>query len=113
MGVTAMPQIGRRFGLTCTNAPPVSTQGLLLIGLAALDPPAPAKGAGLWVSPTPTFLFVPVASNELGALWLEAQIPNIVGLVGATIDTQFFWPNPCSPTGSLSASNALSITFQS
>jgi hypothetical protein len=112
IGVTAMPEVGKPFGLTCTNAPAASTQGVLFLGAAALNRPIPAKGAALWVNPSPLFLLLPAASNSLGATWLQGAIPSTPSLVGATIYAQFLWPNPCGPPGLLSGSNALSITIQ-
>jgi hypothetical protein len=112
MGVTAMPRVGQPFGLTCNNAPPLSAQGLLFLGLSGLGQPLAAKGAALWVNPLPTFLLVPVSSDLLGAVWLQGTIPNKAGLVGAKIYTQVFWTDPCLPLGTLSASNALEIEIQ-
>jgi hypothetical protein len=112
IGVTAMAQVGKPFGLSCSNAPPLSTMGLLFLGVTPLSLPLTAKGVALWVDPVPSFLLVPVTSNTLGATWLEAGLPSDTGLVGATFFTQFFWPNPCGSPGTLSASNALGITIQ-
>jgi hypothetical protein len=112
IGVTAMPQVGKPFGLTCTNAPASSGQGILVLGLSALSQPGLAKGAQFWVNPAPVLLLLPAGSNALGLAWLQGTIPNAPGLVGASFAVQFFWPNGCGPAGSLSASNALVITIQ-
>jgi hypothetical protein len=37
MGATAMPRIGKPFSMTCSNAPPSSTQGTLVLGLGDLS----------------------------------------------------------------------------
>ena len=113
IGVTAMPQVGKPFGLTCTNAPASSVQGLLVLGLSALSQPASAKGAQSWVNPTPVLLLLPASSNALGLASLQGSLPNSPGLVGASFAVQFFWPNACGSAGSLCASNALVITVQS
>jgi hypothetical protein len=111
-GVTAMPQVGKSFGLTCTNATPSSAQGVLLLSLRTLPEPAPAKGAQLWVDPAPLLLLIPVASNDLGFVWLPGAIPNNPGLAGASFAVQFFWPDTCAAPGPYSASNALALTIQ-
>ena len=112
IGVSAMPQVGKPFGLTCTNAPASSAQGILVLGLTGLSQSVSAKGAELWVNPVPLLLLLPAGSNALGLAWLQGPIPNAPGLVGASFAVQFFWPNGCRPAGSLSASNALAITIQ-
>ena len=112
IGVTAMPQIGKPFGLTCTNAPASSVQGILALGLAGLSQPVGAKGAEFWINPSPVLLLLPAASNSVGLALLQGSIPNKPALIDASFAVQFFWPNPCGPAGSLSASNALLLTIQ-
>ena len=113
IGVTSMPQVGKPFGLTCTNAPASSAQGILVLGLTGLSQSLPAKGAEFWVNPVPLLLLLPAGSNGLGLSWLQGAIPNAPGLVGVSFAVQFFWPNGCGPAGSMSASNALLLTIQS
>lgn len=110
-GVTSMPQVGKSFGLTCTNAPPSST-GVLLLGLGTLPQSAPAKGTQLWVDPAPLLLLIPVASNNWGFVWLQGAIPNNLVLAGASFAVQFFWSDACAAPGPYSASNALALTIQ-
>ncbi len=111
-GVTAMAQVGRAdFGLTCTDAPASTDQGILVVGAAGLAAPLAAKGAGLWVSPSPVLLLVPVASNDLGFCDLPAAVPPDASLAGLQAYVQFFWPNACAPPA-LVASGALAITIQ-
>ena len=112
IGVTSMPKVGSPFGLTCTNAPPSSSQGVLLIGVETLAQPVMAKGAQLWVSPSAPFVLLLANSSALGGSWLQGNIPHNGALAGVTIYAQFFWPNPCAPPGLLCASNALEITIQ-
>jgi hypothetical protein len=112
IGVTAMPQVGKPFGLTCTNAPPLSTQGLLLLGPGVLTSPLHANGAAVWVNPAPVFVLVLASSNVLGAAKVSGSIPASPGLIGLQVGAQFFWPSPCAVVGTLSASNALLFEVQ-
>ena len=112
MGVTAMPQVGKPFSMTCRNALPSSTQGMLVLGLSDLASPLMAKGAEFWVSPIPVMLLLPMSSNSLGFATLGGTLPNSPALVGASFTVQSFWPDPCAPSGPISASNALAITIQ-
>jgi hypothetical protein len=111
MGVSAMPQIGKAFTLTCRDAPPSSTQGMLAIGLSDLSVPLMAKGAALWVNPIPLLLLFPWTSNTVGFASVSAVLPNDPGIVGATFTVQSFWPDPCAVPGPLAASNALAVTL--
>ncbi|HZM01011.1 MAG TPA: hypothetical protein VFD43_12255, partial [Planctomycetota bacterium] len=82
IGVTAMPALGETgFGLTCVAAPP-SSSGVLLLALAPLAEPLPAKGIELWVDPSRLLLLIPVASNADGYSELPLVIPNQPLLVG-------------------------------
>ena len=112
IGVTAMPQVGKPFGLTCTNAPPASTQGWLVLGPDVLASPLQAKGAAVWVDLQPVFVLVPVVSNTLGAALLQGAVPPAPGLVGLQVGAQFLWPSPCAAVGTFSASNALLFEIQ-
>jgi hypothetical protein len=111
MGVTAMPQVGKSFAMTCRNAPP-SVAGTLILGLSDLSQPLMAKGAEFWINPMPVMLGLPMASNPSGFAMLGGTLPNAPSLVGATFTVQSFWPDPCAPSGPISASNALAITIQ-
>lgn len=112
IGVTAMPQVGKPFGLTCTNAPPFSSQGLLLLGPGTLSSPVAAKGAAVWVNLQPVFVLLPVGSNALGAALLQGAVPASPGLAGLQVGAQFLWPSPCADVGTFSASNALRFEIQ-
>lgn len=112
IGVTAQARVAEAFGLTCTNAPALETQGLLVIGFGALTNPLSVKGAGLWVDPSPTLLFLPAGADQKGFAWLPFVLPNDPALVGASFTAQFFWPDPCAQIGTFSASNALSVSIQ-
>jgi hypothetical protein len=112
MGVTAQPQPGKAFYLTCTNAPPSRSAGILALGLSDLQEPLMAKGAALWVNPAPLLLVIPWTSNTVGFASLGATLPNDPGIVGASFAVQSFWPDPCAVPGPLAASNALAITIQ-
>jgi len=111
MGVTAMPQVGKAFAMTCRNAPP-STVGTLVLGFSDLSQPLMSKGAEFWVNPTPVLLLFPTVSNSVGLATLGGVLPNAPALVGATFTVQTFWTDSCAPSGPISASNALAITIQ-
>jgi hypothetical protein len=112
MGVTVMPQLGLPFTLTCTNVKPLSAQGMLVLGLSDLSQPLMAKGAELWVNPSPLLLLLPMTSNSAGFTTFGATLPSDPGLAGVTFTTQVFWPDDCAPAGPLAASNALAVTLQ-
>jgi hypothetical protein len=112
IGVTAMPQVGKSFSMTCRNAPPSSTQGVLAVGASDLSQPLMAKGAEFWVNPTPILLLLPMVSNAVGFASLGGTLPNAPALVGASFTVQCFWPDACAPSGPISASNALAVTIQ-
>jgi len=112
IGVTAQPRVGSTsFGLTCTNAEPYAN-GLLLISHSAAAPPLHVQGAQLFVDPTQLLVMLPVTANDMGALVQPLRIPDDTALAGQTFHAQLVWRDTCSPTPSLSASNALSLTVQ-
>jgi hypothetical protein len=111
IGVTSMPQLGHRFGLTCTNAPPSSGKGLLALGTSGLASSLQVKGAELWVAPVPSLLLLPMASNASSFSLVETVLPASASLAGAPLFAQFLWPSPCVAAG-WSASNALAVTVQ-
>jgi hypothetical protein len=80
--------------------------------LSDLPVPLLAKGAALWVNPTPLLLLFPWASNTVGFASLGATLPNDPGVVGASFTVQSFWPDSCAVPGPFAASNALAITIQ-
>lgn len=115
--VISWPRVGNpEFSLTCSNAPPSSASGFLVLGAAPLEPPALLLGAGLWVSPSPTVAVLPAASNPMGAAEVALPIPKNAALVFQSFFAQFLWvgptaPAPCPPLG-ISGSNPLWITLQ-
>jgi hypothetical protein len=111
-GVTAMPRIGSEtFALTCGNAPPSISAGLLLVGLTPLAEAVGAGGAGLWVDPAGLVAMLPVASDEIGACIVPLRLPEDPALAGLGAAVQFLWKAPVSG-GPWWASNALAITLQ-
>ncbi len=112
MGVTAMPRLGQPFSMTCRNAPPASSQGLLALGASELTTPLIAKGAAFWVNPAPILLLLPMSSDAVGFAELGGVLPVTPGLAGVSFTAQSFWPDLCAPSGPYSASNALFITLQ-
>lgn len=111
IGVTAMPQVGTdEFGLWCGGAQPNSTRGFLGVSLLALDTPLVAAGLLLWLDPA-SLLVLPVTSDATGYCELPIRIEADPALVGLGAWAQFFWQDPCGPSG-WAASRALGITIQ-
>ncbi len=111
-GATNWPSIDMaQIGLTCTAAPPLSSQGLLAISLRPLQTPLMVSGVAVWVAPHAMLALVPVTSGETGFAREELRIPQNPASLGLHAAVQFFWKDACGPSG-LSASNALEITIQ-
>ncbi len=95
-------------GITCTGAPPSSDEGLLAIALSGLDQPVLAKGVAVWVSPSSLVALLPVMSGESGFARIDLHLPAGAGLLGLQVAAQYFWQDPCGPSG-WTASDALWI----
>ena len=111
IGVTAMPQAGVPFAITCTDAPANSSSGYLVLAAGALEVPHVVAGANLWVDLSRRHIIVPVSSNALG--WCEATLDYPAEVLGAgtAFAAQFLWRDPCV-SGRWSASNALTLQVQ-
>lgn len=109
LGVTAAPSLGPgNWAVTCTDALPFSSKGLLAVSRAPLDVPITALGADVWVVPGHLLALIPLRSDDVGYTEQLLELGDSVGLVGVRVYVQAFWLDPCAP-GGLSASNALDI----
>ncbi len=112
LGVTTMPQLGSSdFAFTCTQAPPLVEEGLLIVGEVAVDGPLSVLGTDLYVTLRPPFFRVPASSDEAGYAVVSAPIPDVPALAGLQLAAQFLWPDAQGPRG-WSASNAVAVTVQ-
>lgn len=111
IGVTALPQIGsEEFGVWCGGAQPLMTRGFLGVALLPLEAPLVAAGLLLWLDPA-SLIMLPVTSDATGYCELPIRIEADPALVGLGAWAQFFWQDPCGPSG-WAASRALGITVQ-
>jgi len=85
--------------LTCTGAPPSSKAGLLAISLFGLQPPVTAKGVSVWIDPAALVALLPVASGESGFSRIDLHLPAGASLLSLQVAGQFFWQDPCGPSG--------------
>lgn len=79
--------------------------------------PTVVLGVNLWIDPLGVLLSGPVATNSRGKAEIAIPIPDMPGLVGARIFSQFgargpTSPPPC-PVQGVSATRALEIVVQS
>jgi hypothetical protein len=111
IGVTAMPQLGQPFGITCTNAPANAQVGFLILAGTSLAVPQRVAGVDIWVDLARRHLLLPVSSNPLGWCEVAFTVPDDAALAGLTVFAQFAWSHPRSPSV-WSASNALRIEVQ-
>ncbi len=109
IGLTASPRVGNPgFAVTCTEAPPDSTSGLLALSLAAPGTSLPLLGAGVWVDPGHLVRLLPLRSDSLG--YAELALP-LAHDPGVPFYLQAFWPDACAP-GGWSATAGLRLDIQ-
>ena len=120
ISVTSIPRVGNsEFSLTCSNAPPNASGGIITGASGFVPPlePLTVLGAAMWVDPSGVFLITgSVHSDQNGVAEYALPIPTNPAVRGARLYAQFAWmgrpaPAPCPATG-LSASAALDITVQ-
>ena len=112
VGVRGLPQLGEQgFGFTCSQTPPGSTRGWLLLGTSALAASQPLSGAALWIDPATPVAAVRVESDPLGWCDVRLPLPDDPGLEGLGLAGQFLWLDACAP-GGLSASSALVMSIE-
>jgi hypothetical protein len=116
LDVTHAPLIGSpQFGITCSNAPPLSAGfGVLATGQDLLGSDPFGLGVLLHIDPlSAALLTIPFSSDAFGNALAPAPIPNNRNLVGKTLYAQVLWASsscPLPPFG-LSTSQGLALTF--
>jgi hypothetical protein len=116
LDVTHPPMVNSpSFGITCSNAPPLSAGfGVLATGQDLLGSDLFGLGVLLHIDPlSPALFTIPFSSDAFGNALAPAPIPNKPTLIGQTLYAQVLWAwtsCPLPPFG-LSTSNGLALTF--
>jgi len=111
IGAWNAPFVGSTdFAVDCTDAPPLSTRGLLLAASGGLDAPVTVQGIELFVDPARLLAVLPVTSNEHGYAAVPVRLDGAAGAAGATLVVQFVWAS-ASGAGTWSSTPALEIVL--
>jgi len=109
-GVTSRPRLGTRdFALTCTQAPPASTNGLMILATSPRAAALPILGFDLWVEPASILALIPAVTTPDG--WCEVDLALAPDRfhVGQQLYAQFVWSDPCVPGATVAASDAIEV----